>query len=272
MKRAKLGREFWHVFDRGARRLDLFHEEADRWRFLELLRAALEATGCVLFAYALMSNHYHLIIQATSLQLTRCMRRLNHLYSLYHNQKYGFQGHAFDGPYRAYPQGTLTQLLFKLAYVFLNPVVAGLVRHPEDYAWSCYRDYLGLGGSPLRVEPSEILRRIDPNPAVARREFSKVIDRLARRPNAASPGVPTAFELARLQFEWLLDQAVEQTAPEGMHPAEIAIYRGRLCGVPPRVMAAVLGDMTGKRVSDVFYRLKEKLSMDPALAARLALR
>ena len=151
MKRPLTGERAWHVYSRGTRRLALFYEEADYRKFLSLLRAATEASGCILFGYCLMSNHYHLILKGTSKQLSDCMWRMNYPYAIYHNRKHSLTGHVFDGPYRAHRQKTIRGLFRRLAYVFLNPVAAGMATNPEDYRWSGYRSFMGLTGSPLPV-------------------------------------------------------------------------------------------------------------------------
>ena len=88
MGRPATGEQTWHVFARGVRRLTLFYEDFDYLKFLSLLREACLASGCVLYAYCLMANHYHLILKATSPQLSHCMWILNRKYALHHNARH----------------------------------------------------------------------------------------------------------------------------------------------------------------------------------------
>src|SRR5262249_36414557 len=148
MRRIHCGPARWHVFSRGTRRLELFRDEPDYAAFLNCLRFALKESGCLLWAYALMSNHDHLVIFGDSDQVSVCMYHLNRLYATSHNKKYRLGGHAFDGPYGAVRIPTDGMLLWTLAYVFLNPVKAGLCSTAEDYPWSGYRSFIGLEGSP----------------------------------------------------------------------------------------------------------------------------
>lgn len=260
----------WHVFSRGARRLDLFHEEGDFLKFLSILKWAVEVSGGALLAYCLMSNHYHLVVRATSEQLTALMRRLNSTYSLYHNEKYKLVGHAFDGPYQAFPQKSPLLMLRTIAYVFLNPVQAGMVSRPEDYRWSCYRDYLGLHGTPLPVNPFVALRTVDEDLVEARRRFRQVMEEEARRPKRPHQGVPTALAVAQQQFQWLREYARQRKADlEGERPTVVAMHWARQCGVPPRAMAAAMGDASIGQVRQTLWRFTEKLRGSPELSRRL---
>src|SRR5687767_9259733 len=85
MRRFHCDTAIWHVFARGARRLHLFHDDEDFSKFAIFLAFAVKKSGCVLWAFALMNNHYHLVLRGASAQLTACMHRLNRLYSAYHN-------------------------------------------------------------------------------------------------------------------------------------------------------------------------------------------
>jgi REP element-mobilizing transposase RayT len=271
MKRPRTEAQWWHVYARGARRLALFHEEQDYWKYVHILQAALLASGCLLIGYALMSNHYHLMLHGTSVQLTRCMRRVNHLYSLYHNKKYNLSGHAFDGPYRAHLQATPFLLLRKLAYVFLNPVTAGMVQRPEDYFWSGYGSFMGLAVSPLPVDSSLVLPYLDPDSERAKAKFAGIVSQETSRARRKSGEIPTALEINRQEFVWLLQHARASARPAGEpDPVEIAIYWGSRCGIPPRAMAAELGMTSSYPVYQVLKKFKTAAKADPSLAARLS--
>src|SRR5215212_3593009 len=92
----------WHVISRGARRLPIFERDKDYLVFLSVLAQAAAASGAWLIGYTLMTNHYHLMLRATSAQRTACMRRLNYLFAKYFNREHALSGHVFDAPYKAY--------------------------------------------------------------------------------------------------------------------------------------------------------------------------
>ena len=78
----------YHVTVRGNGRRNVFHGANDYKRFLAQLDDALENDGVVLYAYALLSNHYHLYIETPYGNVQRFMQRLNTAYSMYHRYKH----------------------------------------------------------------------------------------------------------------------------------------------------------------------------------------
>ena len=258
----------WHVIDRGARRLELFHEDSDFPKFLSFLRYSLTQSGALLWAFALMSNHYHLVLYASSEELSACMQRLNMLYSSYHNEKYSLLGHAFDGPYRAFRQDP-SVLLRCIAYVLLNPLKAFLVDDPKDYPWTCYRQYMGLPGSPMEADFSSLIPIVDPDPKTAWKLFHRAMECESKRPTRTSPVGLTMTDLHARQFEWLLEVAVDrQDLLAGERPELVAAYWARQKGIAPKAIAKVLGG-TNRAVSDALYRLRARLKADVALQAAL---
>lgn len=261
----------WHVIARGARRLELFKDPEDFSTFLTILKASLTVAGATLWAFALMSNHYHLVIYASTEQLTDCMWRANRTYSRYHNRKYGLVGHAFDGPYKAYAQPTPILLLRTIAYVLMNPVSAGIRERPQDWIWSSARDYLGLPGSPLTVYPSMALERVSQDPAQAWSAFHRAMQREASRPRRPLTDQLSRTQVHAQQFEWLLEHATEIEAMLGGEDlTTVAMYWGRMCGIVPRAMALVLGDRSARQISRTISDFAARLrggSANPSIAA-----
>lgn len=262
----------WHVFARGARRLRLFRDDQDFSQFLTFLAYSLKESGCVLWAYALMSNHYHLVLRGSSAELTACMRRVNFMYSRYHNRKYLLDGHTFDGPYQAVRQPTPWLMLHTIAYVFFNPVKGGLSASPEDYPWSCYRCYRGQPGSPLRVDAAGLMATIDSNQKKVWAAFYQAMSIQERRPSKPTVGRPTMIDLHQEQFEWLLEHA--KSSPnqlQGEDPLLVAMHWARDIGVTPKAIAKVLGYPATDRVRSQLFAFNRRLQNNPSLRERLAL-
>lgn len=259
----------WHIINRGARRLQLFHEPSDFPQFLTFLKFSLGKSGAILWAYALMSNHYHLVLYATTEELRACMQRLNRLYSKYHNRKYSLTGHAFDGPYRAYPQDP-SVLMRCIAYVLMNPVKAFLVDDPMDYAWTCYRQYAGLPGSPMPVDLKSLIEVAGPDPKTAWKFFHRAMEVEAKRPAKPYSDKLTATALQAQQFEWLLEVAQEREGQLGGEPPDlVAMCWARQQGIGIRSISLALGVPSGN-VSNWIHRLHERAQSNPGLQAILS--
>jgi len=272
MRRFRCGTAIWHVIARGARRLELFRDDEDFSKFTTFLAFAVNKSECALWAFALMNNHYHLVLRGASKQLGACMHRLNLLYSSYHNFRYGLEGHTFDAPYHAYRQATPLLSLRCLAYVFMNPVKAGLCRRPEDYGWSGYRCFAGLPGSPIRIDSGKVLQALGFSPKTGWARFHQAMDREARRPGRrGASGTMTMVEVHQEQFECLLDYAKDHADQlSGEDPGMVAMYWGRQCGIAPRAMVRSLGLTNSPALRQELRRFTVRVSKDHSLRDRLS--
>lgn len=135
----------YHVTARGDNREPIFVDDLDRRRYLELLsRYKRQRFHFTLHAYALMTNHVHLLLEpAAGTVVSRIMQCLAITYTRYFNRRHQRVGHVFQGRFRSRLIEQEVYLLVASRYVHLNPVRAGLVQHPEEYPWSSYRSYLG---------------------------------------------------------------------------------------------------------------------------------
>jgi putative transposase len=135
-----------HVIHRGHNRSLLFSKPTDFKVYLKNLVVLKEEFGCLLYAYCLMTNHVHLILDpgqhADSLGLL--MKRTAGRYTAYRNRTCGRTGTAWNGRFRSNPIQTDRYLLTCCRYVELNPVRAGIVPQPGDYPWSSFRDRAGI--------------------------------------------------------------------------------------------------------------------------------
>ncbi len=87
----------YHVIIRGNRQQDIFGDDRDRLKFLELLRRYRDQHGFLLYAYVLMSNHVHLLTETRRSPLSRIMQCLNTAYTQYFNRRQKKVGHLFQG-------------------------------------------------------------------------------------------------------------------------------------------------------------------------------
>jgi REP element-mobilizing transposase RayT len=141
----------YHVTCRGNGRQHIYLGEDDARRFREQLSEALEKDRVILYAWALMPNHYHLLVETPHGNLPEFMRRLNTAYALYFRYKRERPGHCFQGRYGAKLVSGDDYLLRLTRYIHLNPVklnnledrtASALWEELNTYPWSSFRGYI----------------------------------------------------------------------------------------------------------------------------------
>jgi putative transposase len=149
---------YYHVFARGNNKDPIFFEKANYQRFLNTIEKNRLPLHFKLYAYSLLPNHFHLMVQVQSVPLAKIMQILMTAYTMYANKKYHRVGHIFQGRYQSIIVEKETYLLQVNRYIHINAVKAGLARLPEEYPWSSYNNYLheDITDTP-HVETNEIL-------------------------------------------------------------------------------------------------------------------
>lgn len=156
-----------HVLNRGNERRRLFHEPDDYDDFLRLMSRSLRARPVRLLAYALMPNHWHLVVWPEhSSQLSQFMHHLTGLHAARFRYRSSTQGlgHVYQGRFRAFPITHDARYLRTIRYVEANPVRAGLVAHAEDWYWTSLTERLGrarlIVDGPVPLPPSDRWREL----------------------------------------------------------------------------------------------------------------
>jgi len=128
-----------HVIQRGNNRQACFFAEDDYRFYLHWLQHGAQKFGCAVHAYVLMSNHVHLLLtpQAPKAAST-LMQSVGRRYVQHVNRLYGRSGTLWEGRFKASVVNAEEYLLTCYRYIELNPVRAGMVKRPEDYAWSSH--------------------------------------------------------------------------------------------------------------------------------------
>ena len=129
-----------HIINRGNGKKVIFHDECDHLLFLELIQLYKKRYEINVYHYALMSNHIHLMVEATlAMTISKFAQELFRRYSYRYNQKYHMVGHVWQARYRSIVIETESYYLRCGQSIELNPVRAGIALHPSEYPWSSYR-------------------------------------------------------------------------------------------------------------------------------------
>lgn len=133
----------YHVIARGNAKQKIFLDEKDRGAFLDWLEDMTRTHNVLCYAYCLMDNHYHLLIETIDANLSRAMRDLNGNYSRWFNVRHKKVGHLFQGRYKAFVVEKEGYLLEIARYIVLNPVRSHKVKYPGQWKWSSYNATVG---------------------------------------------------------------------------------------------------------------------------------
>ncbi len=133
-----------HVVQRGNNKEEIFRDEEDYDAYLRFLCKFLNETKCRLLAYALLSNHVHLLISpSTKDALTTLMRKLNVTYVKHIQERHHLSGHIFESRFKSFPVEDGEYLWEVVRYIDRNPVNAGLVNEPHEYSFSSAAAHIG---------------------------------------------------------------------------------------------------------------------------------
>ena len=135
---------WYHVMNRGRRSESIFSDIQDYEYFIDLLVETSELWNVHIVAYCLMENHYHILLQTPEVNISRCMRHLNGIYTQKYNRRHGYDGPLFRGRYKSILVSDDDYLLQLVRYIHKNPVKAGIVENIQEYPWSSYRGYLSF--------------------------------------------------------------------------------------------------------------------------------
>ncbi len=148
---------WYHVINRGAGRQRVFHSDRNREIFLNLLGDVSQLYSIEIHAYSLMDNHYHLLIHTPQGGLSQAMRHLNGVYTQKANRTRKSDGPLFRGRFKSLLVQSEEYLLELVRYIHMNPVEAGLCKHPRDHRWTSHRAYLFKGLCPKWLFTEEVL-------------------------------------------------------------------------------------------------------------------
>jgi REP element-mobilizing transposase RayT len=214
----------YHVYNRFARGEGVFADPEEGAEFLDLFRNVKQRDDLQVYAWALLSNHFHLAVQTSAVPLSRTMRTLQGGFAREFNRRWGRSGPIWQSRYQmrlVEGQRYFEQLVF---YIHLNPVRAGLVDDPEKHVFSGHREMLGKVSNPL-IDVDDVLSAFGKTTKVARRTYLK-------RMNAALAGEERS-EVSERPPWWKPDRELNPT--EGRAYVDVL---GRSTGLERRPLEA----------------------------------
>jgi putative transposase len=148
----------YHVWVRATGGGALFVDCDDRQRLLRILKYTCEKHGWLVYAYAQLTTHHHMLVWTPEDDLSRGMQLLSGVYAQTFNRERGRFGHLVSARFSSKIVETEAQAKELCRYIVLNPVRAGMCERPHQWPWSSYRATLGLAPAPAWLHTDWVLR------------------------------------------------------------------------------------------------------------------
>jgi putative transposase len=190
----------YHIMNRGINRRELFAGEVDREKFLSLIRDYKAICGAKVYHWALMGNHYHMLIEVVYENLRGFVGGIQQCYAQYHHSTYREVGVFWGSRYQSKAVEIGEYLGMCARYIERNPVRAGLVTEPWSYRWSSAAHYVysrSDGVTDTNVHFGEMSSR--DRKVYAQTLMSDLYDDLMKR-NETSPVIGSLAFSARIKL------------------------------------------------------------------------
>ena len=135
-----------HIIGRGIDRINIFQSNIDREDFLNRVADLYQAGYLIIYAWALMDNHFHLLVRTGNQPISSSMRKLLTGYVVNFNRRHRRYGHLFQNRYKSIICEDDPYLLELTRYIHLNPLRARMVESMNDlctYPWAGHAVIMG---------------------------------------------------------------------------------------------------------------------------------
>jgi REP element-mobilizing transposase RayT len=135
----------YHIMVRSISEVNLYKDEKDKLKYIDYMKKAQDQFEFKLYAYCLMDNHAHFVIDANGADISKIMHFINYKYAIYFNKRYERHGHLFQDRFKSKIVKDDRYLFALTAYVHYNATdLPGYEAEPENYRFSSLGVYLGL--------------------------------------------------------------------------------------------------------------------------------
>src|SRR5439155_17551578 len=165
----------YHVTSKGNRDESIYVDGESRRQHLSLCTLTVERYGWFCDAFCQMGNHYHLLVRTPEPNISAGMQYLNARYAEWFKWRHGYNGHLFKGRFSSKLVETDEYLFEAARYIVLNPVRAGVCRHPLDWPWSSYAATIGMAEAPPFLTSEWLLMQFASNVRNARAAYAAFV-------------------------------------------------------------------------------------------------
>ncbi|WP_051273144.1 transposase [Desulfotruncus alcoholivorax] len=164
----------YHVMVRGNNGEKVLLDDIHKRKYFDVLARYKEKLGFKLYAYCIMDNHAHFLIEVQDISLSQIMQRIQQVYTQWFNRKYSRTGHVFQQRYKALLCDKDSYLLQLIRYIHNNPVKANL-NGGIEYKWSSHAYYVGKEKGDF-IDMSEVLSIFSANSREALKQYLRFMN------------------------------------------------------------------------------------------------
>lgn len=174
--RIKFENAIYHIMMRGISDIRLFRSNADKEKFLDLLKKYKDSFLFKLYAYCVMDTHVHLLINSNGADVSKFMHNINQCYAQYYNNKYNRKGHVFGDRFKSNIALNDISIMCMSAYIHNNPKdIRGYRNCVENYKYSSFSTYIGRNYSDELLDTSFILNYFHRDPILSRKRYYEFV-------------------------------------------------------------------------------------------------
>ncbi len=261
----------YHIMVRSISDVLLFKESSDKDKYLSLVKKYQKIFLFKLYAYCLMTNHGHFIIDCNGADISKIMKSINQCYVYYFNQKYNRHGHLFQDRFKSKLVTNEKYLITLSIYIHNNPKDIDEYKNKiENYRYSSLGIYLGLSSDIFNlVDTSAILQYFGSDKAESRKSYLQTFDKISNNFNIDEK-IDTQFENEGFESknftpEQIINFIIKHTGnPFNMHvkfnhrnselKSICVLVMRSLCGYNFKDMCSIIGNIT----TSGLWRLCEK--------------
>ncbi len=165
----------YHVTGRGLNHREVFADQEDQAVFINVLDNVVDRFGWLLHSYVLMADHYHLVVEVPSANLSKGMRQLNGVYTQHFNRRHETVGPLFQGRFKSILFEKKEYLLPLCRHVVLNPVRADKPSALRTYRWSSHRAMKGEVRGSGRLYRDDVLGAYGKRVADSEKKYARYV-------------------------------------------------------------------------------------------------
>lgn len=247
----------YHVTCRGNEKRDIFKDDEDRKKMLQILTQSLKIYQVKLYSYVFMNNHFHLLLETPIGNLGEFMRHFNITYTGYYNRRHKRSGHLYQGRYKSILVDKVTYLTVLSRYIHLNPVRVKVmakasfkerVTYLINYLWSSLPGYVTKNKKEPFIDYAIVLEEYGGNTNKARKAYRATIAVDLKEGIEIKDKILGQSILGKEEFiEWVKEKFIDREKDVAEIPSvkEIQRYRSK------DIVLKVIQEETGKDLENL---------------------